>query len=273
MRRHFSRTSILMVALVAWMALLSNPGLAAEQKLQTVQFLFVQNAKGVVFDKGTITLRGVSPTTLFFSDRPMRIAGHYTTEEFIQMWGEGKDSFMADPPNATLSVFEKDKDKLLDVVVKLSNPRLKGRDLTYHVAILEGQMPAQGGICSLFIDIIGMPWTPLSFAGVARRWTARAVIAGAAATSVAAAATIAAHPTTIVVTQPAPPPTTVIVTPSAPAPAAAGKPLPLGTVVSNLPAGCISTPVGGVDYFYCGGNFYRAVIQENKLMYVTVQPQ
>jgi len=207
-----------MTVLVIWAALLSTPGLAAEQKEQTVQFLFVQNAKGVVFDKGTITLKGISPTTLFFADRPMRIAGHYTTEEFVQMWGEGKDSFMADPPNATLSIFEKNKDKLLDVVVKLSNPQLKGNDLTYHVAILEGQMPAVGGICSLFIDIIGMPWTPLSFAGVARRWTARAVVAGAAATSVAAAATIAAHPTTVIVTQPAPPPTTVVVTQPAPAP-------------------------------------------------------
>jgi hypothetical protein len=208
----------LAAVLVVLTALLPNTGLAAEQKTQTVQLLFVQNAKAMVFDKGTITLKGVSPTTLFFSDRPIRIAGHYTTEEFVQMWGEGKDSFSADPPNATLSIFQKDRDKLMDVVVKLSNPQLKGDDLTYHVAILEGQMPAQGGICSLFIDIIGMPFTPLSYAGVARRWTRRAVFAGAAATSVAAAATIAAHPTTVVVEQPAPPPTTVVVTHPAPPP-------------------------------------------------------
>jgi hypothetical protein len=57
-----------------------------------------------------------------------------------------------------------------------------------------------------------------------------------------------------------------------PPPAAAGKPLPLGTVVATLPAGCTSTPVGGIDYFYCGGNFYRAVFQGNNLVYVTAQP-
>lgn len=57
-----------------------------------------------------------------------------------------------------------------------------------------------------------------------------------------------------------------------PPPAAAGKPLPLGTVVSTLPAGCTSTPVGGIDYFYCGGNFYRAVFQGNNLVYVTAKP-
>jgi hypothetical protein len=61
--------------------------------------------------------------------------------------------------------------------------------------------------------------------------------------------------------------------PAAPPPAAAGKPLPLGTVVSALPAGCTSTPVGGVEYYYCGGNFYRAVFQGNKLVYVTAKPE
>jgi len=61
-------------------------------------------------------------------------------------------------------------------------------------------------------------------------------------------------------------------TAAAPPPAAAGKPLPLGTVVSALPGGCTSTPVGGVDYYYCGGNFYRAVFQGNNLVYVTAQP-
>jgi len=60
--------------------------------------------------------------------------------------------------------------------------------------------------------------------------------------------------------------------PPAPAPVAAGKELPLGTVVSRLPAGCVATPVGGVEYYYCGGNFYRAVFQGNNLVYVTARP-
>jgi hypothetical protein len=58
-----------------------------------------------------------------------------------------------------------------------------------------------------------------------------------------------------------------------PPPAAAGKALPLGTVVSTLPHGCTSTPVGGVEYYYCGGNFYRAMFQGNSLVYVTAQPK
>jgi hypothetical protein len=30
-------------------------------------------------------------------------------------------------------------------------------------------MPARGADVSVFIDIIGTPWTPVSYAGVARR--------------------------------------------------------------------------------------------------------
>jgi nucleoid-associated protein YgaU len=57
-----------------------------------------------------------------------------------------------------------------------------------------------------------------------------------------------------------------------PPPATAGKELPLGTVVPMLPAGCVTTPVGVVEYYYCGGNFYRAVFQGNSLVYVTARP-
>ncbi len=56
-------------------------------------------------------------------------------------------------------------------------------------------------------------------------------------------------------------------------PATAGKPLPLGSVVSTLPAGCASTPIGGMEYYHCGGNYYRAVFQGNSLVYVTAQPK
>ena len=55
--------------------------------------------------------------------------------------------------------------------------------------------------------------------------------------------------------------------------AASGQPLPLGTVVSALPGGCVPTPVKGVEYYYCAGNFYRAMFQGNTLVYVTAQPK
>jgi len=134
---------------------------------QKAEFLFVQNARDVSFDQGSMTLHGVNPVTVCFTDRPERIAGHMPTTKIVPMWSEGKDSFTADPPNATLSIFN--GDTVSNVVVVLRNPRISGDDLTYEVRSLEGTPPLQGGACSLFIDIIGMPLTPHSFAGAARR--------------------------------------------------------------------------------------------------------
>ena len=53
---------------------------------------------------------------------------------------------------------------------------------------------------------------------------------------------------------------------------ASGKPLPVGTVVSTLPAGCTPKVVGGVEYRVCGNDFYRAAFQGSALVYVTAQP-
>lgn len=135
--------------------------------LGKVTLLFVQNAQNVSSDNGKLIMQGISPATIFFSDRPERIAGHLTTKEFVPFWNEGKDSFAANPPNATLSVFG--EGKVSDIVVELRNPQLKGDELAYGVRVLEGDMPAQGGACSLFIDVIGMPLTPMSYAGAGRR--------------------------------------------------------------------------------------------------------
>jgi hypothetical protein len=55
--------------------------------------------------------------------------------------------------------------------------------------------------------------------------------------------------------------------------AAAGSPLPLGTVVPSLPGGCTATPSGGVNYYYCGGNFYQAVYEGSTLKYITAKPK
>jgi len=139
--------------------------------------------------------------------------------------------------------------------------------------------------------IIGLPFTPLSFAGVARRTAFRTVMwSGAAASASSAAAAqhqvaaaqqqaaaaqqqaAAAQQQAAAAQQQAAAAAAPPMPPTAPPPAAAGHILPLGTVVSSLPAGCISTPVGGRDYFYCGGNFYRAAFQGNNLVYVTAKP-
>jgi hypothetical protein len=142
---------------------------AVKEPTKQADFLFVQTAKGMSFDKSTskLTLEGVSPITLFFSDRPERIAGNMRTTAFVPFWSTGKDSLLSDPPNADISILE--GDKLRQVVAVLQTPVLKNETLTYTVKVLQGEMPAKGSDVSVFIDIIGMPMTPFSYAGVARR--------------------------------------------------------------------------------------------------------
>ncbi|MDX2443565.1 MAG: hypothetical protein QNK30_07165, partial [Bacteroidales bacterium] len=51
-----------------------------------------------------------------------------------------------------------------------------------------------------------------------------------------------------------------------------GDALPIGTVVTKLPEGCISETADNVQYFKCGANYYRTAFQENNLVYVTTDP-
>lgn len=147
---------------------------AAEEK--KADFLFVQSAKSMSFDPATnkLTLENVSPVTVFFTDRPERIAGNMNTTKFIPFWSDGKDSFKSDPPNADISIIE--GKTLKQTVVELQDPVLDGDNLSYTVKVIKGDMPAQGTEVAVFIDIIGRPLTPLSYAGVARRSYRRAVI-------------------------------------------------------------------------------------------------
>ena len=145
---------------------------SAEKKAndkKDVEYLFVQTAHAVTFRDQKMTLHGISPTTLFFSDRPERITGHGATEEMVKSWSQGEDNFAKDPPNATLSILGGNDGEIEDVVVVLQNPLLKASQLTYTIKVLDGKVPSYGGASSLFIDVIGRPLTPLSYAGRARR--------------------------------------------------------------------------------------------------------
>ena len=179
-RRGFLKTS----AALAGTALLGstfNPGrVSATTKSNRnaateTQLLFVQNAKGVDIRDTRLSMIGISPTTIFFADRPKRIAGHMQTKDFIEDWQKdtGKESFKSDPPNGTLSVF--DGDEVVDIVVTLKNPRMAAGNLVYDIAVLEDDTPIPSGPASLFIDLIGEPLTPMSIAGVHRRTRRRMV--------------------------------------------------------------------------------------------------
>jgi hypothetical protein len=136
--------------LTAWL----SPARAADEK---IQLMFVQSAENLKADDKTLRLVNVSPQTIWFTDRPVRKAGHVTMANYMKEWtaAAGKDNFSKDPPNATLSVYEAgDADNTL-TVVEIFDPVVQGKDLVYRYKLIEGKVPTSGGAVALFIDWIG----------------------------------------------------------------------------------------------------------------------
>ncbi len=114
--------------------------------------LIVVNARGAKLQGQTLTLEGVSPNAVFFTTRPARGVGHMLTPDMVDIWKTG--SFAKDPPNATVSVFQKDGSGVSDIVAVLKSPTLDGDKLTFDVQVLEGSLGNTDGPASVFIDTI-----------------------------------------------------------------------------------------------------------------------
>ena len=140
----------------------AQPAEQAEQAEQAeaeasdvVELLFVQNAAGVEFGDGTMKLTGVNPTTLYFSDRPHRIAGHVKLESFLYTVSQ-LGTFRDSPPNAVLVMLA--EEGIQDVVMVITErPTLVGDTLSFAIRILEGDPPVSASAVSLFIDSAGQP--------------------------------------------------------------------------------------------------------------------
>jgi len=139
------------------------------KELDEIDALFVQTSLAAEHVDGRIILRSVSPSTLYFSDRPQRVVGHIGTPQFVDIWGVGENNFAEDPPNAVLAFLPQGTETPRDVVLEITDPVLAGTDLSCAAKVLEGTLPARSVGCTLFIDPFGRPLSPVSMAGVNRR--------------------------------------------------------------------------------------------------------
>ncbi|MBB3979517.1 hypothetical protein GGQ64_004761 [Rhizobium azooxidifex] len=130
-----------------------------------VPSLYVLNSAGAKLEGTTLTMSGVSMNSIVFADRPIRAAGHLTTEQFVMQWDQGKGSFADDPPNATISVLGGNGSKVEDAVITIMNPKLEGGNLTFEVAVLEGSLSGGSGPAALFIDRGGFSFGGGGFGG------------------------------------------------------------------------------------------------------------
>lgn len=141
-------------------------GKAGEEE-KIIDYLFVQMSPKASLANGVLTLSDANPHTLYFSDRPERIVGRVTLEEFVDAWDGGTDSFKEDPPNAVLTIHHETEPT--ETVMVLRAPQLKMGSLSYSVEILDGPAEVSGEAASLFIDTAGAPNDALSYSTQERR--------------------------------------------------------------------------------------------------------
>ena len=144
---------------------------AQKPQEQDIGLLFAQTADGGTLKpvEGTssfeLTLNGVTPQTVWFSDRPARQSGHIPIAEFVKSW-EGY-GFVEDPPNAALAVVGAD-DGQDTVVVELGSPEFDEAqntvrfpaevldeatgNLSHLASDLDQSVETSFGTASLFID-------------------------------------------------------------------------------------------------------------------------
>jgi hypothetical protein len=128
------------------------------QPPQIVPSMIVLNAKAAKLAGRTLTLERVSPNAIIFADRPIRAAGHALTAHLLEEWSASTaNSFAKDPPNATVSVLDKAKGSVADIVVVLRAPTLEGDRLTFEVTPIEGDLGQADGPATVFIDIVNLP--------------------------------------------------------------------------------------------------------------------
>jgi len=149
-----------------------------------------------------------------------------------------------------------------------------------RVASLALVLGAAGAAMPTWVDVIGdaraivgRPLTPVSYAGVARRSAYRGAAvttAAVATTAVVATNAYAASSAEAAAAQSAQ--AAAAQSASTPPPAPPAGSLPVGTVVTQLPGGCVSAPVSGVEYSLCDGVYYRPAFQGNNLVYVVQVP-
>ena len=148
----YAVVTLLGTALVAGPTL-ADPAETAKAAGKDASWLVIQTAQSAKFDGTTLTLSGVNPSVIMFTDRPARAAEAMQTSTFVAGWDKGgAKSFKSDPPNAALTSIV--DGKLQTATVELSEPRLDGTTLTFKVRVIGGAVPTAGKTTSLFIDRI-----------------------------------------------------------------------------------------------------------------------
>jgi hypothetical protein len=123
-----------------------------------MSWLAIETAQSYSFIGSTLTLANASQVTTLFTDRPVRLARHIATADFLSVWDT--KAARKDPFNAGITTVI--DGKLVTATFEItSKPRIEGEALIYDVKVTSGHLPPKGGETSTFIDDIH--WNPSGF--------------------------------------------------------------------------------------------------------------
>ena len=156
--------------------------------------------------------------------------------------------------------------------------------LAAALLLFAAEFPARSPLRLEFVGnaeaIIGLPFTPFSFAGMARRSMYAEAAYNAAAVNAAAANAAAANYAAANAAAAQAAAANAAAAQAAAANAAAAQAaaqraqasLPIGSTVPYLPPNCTSSVINAINYFNCNGVFYRAGFQGNSIVYIVSNP-
>ncbi len=151
----FSLLSLTSVSAVA--SSVSSDHQAVKQKSAKMLYVISSQAAKVEKKNNAVYLELKKPAITYFSDRPVREAGVVDLNNFIQLWGQGANSFKSDNPNAYIVGLKTSVEPKQSQVVELSHPKFHKGVLSFRVHQIGGRNTIEEGNitdATVFVDLL-----------------------------------------------------------------------------------------------------------------------
>ena len=113
--------------------------------------ILIQVAGSAVADLHRLTLRDLSPTTIWLLQGAPRKFGHMSTGTFLDLWWHPKSRLGGSSLPAHLGLADPELQRLPDPNLLLGSPRISGSGIQYDIELLSGSLPSHTGACVLFL--------------------------------------------------------------------------------------------------------------------------
>ena len=116
-----------------------------------------------------ITLQNVEPYVGYLSDRPTRVFGYMTMQNYLNLWTNGVDNFQQSPPNVSIeSALKSNLNEKLSIMGEITTPKYDAKKDTISYVLTtpknNGKIQAtELGYTIMLIDSALVHWNPGGF--------------------------------------------------------------------------------------------------------------